>query len=212
MFQQPWRCHITISSFKHTSNLPFRARNAKGQQASRGNKWSGWVALIGLIGLKIQRRSAETHGQLLTMSWEADCESGLHRFNQLHAVLLSTHHSPNCLICFPYQPGSCCFCIHLAETGELLSGTCWTPALPLVPNTLRLRWCWPGLHNASGLLHSMALNDVVKLVYHTHHTNIILMAPLCCRLVCSCFSLQRCEMRMKTTSWCVMNWILPMRK
>ncbi len=78
--------------------------------------------------------------------------------------------------------GSCCFCIHLAETGELLSGTCWMPALPLVPSTLRLRWCWPGLHNASGFLHSMALNGVVKLVCHTHHTNIILMDPLCCRL------------------------------
>lgn len=140
------------------------------------------MALIGLIGLKIQCRRAETHGQLLTMSWEADCESGLHRSNQPHTVLLSTHRSPNCLICFPYQPGSCCFCIHLAETGELLSGTCWTPALPLVPGTLRLRWCWPGLHNASGLLHSMALNGVVKLVCHTHHTNIILMDHLCCRL------------------------------
>lgn len=40
--------------------------------------------------------------------------------------------------------------------------------------------CWPGLHNASSLLHSMALNDAVKLVCHTHRTNIILMDPLCC--------------------------------
>lgn len=116
------------------------------------------------------------------MSWEADCESRLYRFNQPHAVLSSTRHSPNCLICFPHQPRSCCFCIHLAETGELLSGTCWTPALSFFPSTLRLRCVDHGLYNALGLLHSMALNDVVKLVSHKHHTNLILMDPLSCRL------------------------------